>query len=143
MSGEDLPPGPPASPDEVWRLLTGVVTDSRDIWKRAVVERTGMPFSRIRILRRLLPEPLPLKALARAAAMDAPATTVVVNDLEARGLVSREVAPDDRRRKLVTITAAGREVLELAMSTPDPAPPGLAALSPHQLRTLRDLLCLL
>lgn len=139
MPDDELAP----TPDEVWRLLTDVVKDTRDAWKRAVVERTGMPFSRTRVLRRLLPGPLPLKELARAAAMDAPATTVVVNDLEARGLVSREISPDDRRRKLVTITAAGRDVVEYAMATPDPAPPSVAALSAEQLRTLRDLLRLL
>ena len=33
-----------------WRSL---VIDNRDSWKRAVVERTGLPFSRIRILSRL------------------------------------------------------------------------------------------
>ena len=33
--------------------MAAVVLDNRDGWKRAVVERTGLPFSRIRILARL------------------------------------------------------------------------------------------
>ncbi|MTE16222.1 MarR family winged helix-turn-helix transcriptional regulator [Nocardia aurantiaca] len=126
--------------DEVWRQLTHLVMDTRDSWKRAVVERTGMPFSRIRVLRRLLPGPLTAKQLAQAAAMDAPATTVVVNDLEERGLVIREIDPTNRRCKLISLTRAGQEVVAEALATPDPAPAELAALTPDDLRTLHEIL---
>ncbi|MFJ9365442.1 MarR family winged helix-turn-helix transcriptional regulator [Nocardia sp. NPDC101769] len=126
--------------DEVWRQLTHLVMDTRDTWKRAVVERTGMPFSRIRILRRLLPGPLTAKELAREATMDAPATTVAVNDLEERGLVIREIDPTNRRCKLISLTRAGQEVVAEALATPDPAPAELAALTPADLRTLHELL---
>ncbi len=139
---DELPSTEP-TPEEVWRLMTHVVQDTRDPWKRAVAERMGMPFSRFRVLRRLLPGPLQLKELARSAAMDAPATTVVVNDLEERGLVAREMDPADRRSKLVTLTDAGRAAIAHALATPDPPPPALAGLTPGQLRTLRDLLGLL
>lgn len=134
------PPESPPTPDEVWRLLTHLVTDTRDQWKRAVVERTGMPFSRIRILRRLRQGPMTLKELARAATMDAPATTVTINDLEERGLVMRQTDPADRRSKLVSATESGLAVLADALATPDPAPDSLVALSPGDLRTLHDLL---
>ncbi|WP_405484222.1 MarR family winged helix-turn-helix transcriptional regulator [Nocardia sp. NBC_00511] len=128
------------TPDQVWRQLTHVVMDTRDAWKRAVVERTGMPFSRIRVLRRLLAGPLTAKQLARAATMDAPATTVVVNDLEERGLVIREIDPTNRRFKLISITDAGRAVTAEALATPDPAPAAIEALDPADLRTLHELL---
>ncbi|WP_067541405.1 MarR family winged helix-turn-helix transcriptional regulator [Nocardia crassostreae] len=128
------------TPDEVWRLLTHVVMDTRDAWKRAVIERTGLPFSRIRILRRLRGGPLTVKELAHAATMDAPATTVAVNDLEERGLVVREIDAGNRRRKLVSLTEAGREVVAVALATPDPAPPRVAELSAAELRALRDVL---
>ncbi len=36
--------------DEVWRTMAALVIDNRDSWKRAVVEGSGLPFSRIRIL---------------------------------------------------------------------------------------------
>lgn len=127
------------NPDEVWQSLAQVVMDTRDGWKRAVIERTGLPFSRIRILRRLRPGPLTVKGLADAATMDAPATTVAVNDLEERGLVVREVDAGNRRRKLVSLTAAGREVVAVAVATPDPAPRAIAELGPDELRVLRDL----
>ncbi|MEU1427312.1 MarR family transcriptional regulator [Nocardia sp. NPDC005746] len=126
--------------DQVWRQLTHLVMDTRDGWKRAVTERTGMPFSRIRVLRRLRPGPLSAKDLARAAAMDAPATTVVVNDLEERGLVTREIDPTNRRSKLISLTDAGERVVAHALATPDPAPAELADLTPADLRTLHEIL---
>lgn len=126
--------------DAVWAQLTHLVMDTRDSWKRAVIERTGVPFSRIRILRRLRPGPLTLNQIAQAATMDAPATTVAVNHLEELGLVVREIDPTNRRRKQVSITLAGRAVLAQAMATPDPAPDTFAALSPDELRSLHTLL---
>ncbi|MFI5776559.1 MarR family winged helix-turn-helix transcriptional regulator [Nocardia sp. NPDC051570] len=128
------------TPDEVWQLLTHIVMDTRDIWKRAVVERTGLPFSRFRVLRRLCAGPMTITQLARAATMDAPATTVNVNDLEERGLVIRQTDPTDRRSKLVSITDAGRAMVAHAKTTPDPAPEELTALSPNELRDLSGLL---
>ncbi len=128
------------TPDEVWQLITSTVMDTRDGWKRAVAERTGLPFSRVRVLRRLRSGPLSVKQLAHAAAMDAPAATVAVNDLEERGLVVRECDPNDRRAKLVSITDAGRTVLEVAMATPDPAPETLTALTAEDLATMAAIL---
>ncbi|GAB4587855.1 MarR family winged helix-turn-helix transcriptional regulator [Nocardia sp. IFM 10818] len=128
------------TPDEVWRMLTAVVMDSRDVYRRAVIERTGLPFSRIRILRRLRGGPLTVKELAHAATMDAPAATVAITDLEERGLVVREIDAANRRRKLVSLTDTGREVVAVALATPDPAPPRVTELSAAELRTLRDLL---
>ncbi|WP_405161972.1 MarR family transcriptional regulator [Nocardia sp. NBC_01499] len=128
------------TPDEVWALLTRVVMYSRDPWRRAAVERTGLPFSRIRVLRRLRAAPLTVKELAHAAAIDAPAATVAVNDLEQLGYVVREVDPTNRRKKLVSITTAGRAVLAKALATPDPAPDSVTALPADDLRALRDIL---
>ncbi|RMI35588.1 MarR family winged helix-turn-helix transcriptional regulator [Nocardia stercoris] len=130
----------PPTPDEVWKLITATVMDTRDGWKRAVAERTGLPFSRVRVLRRLHAGPLSVKQLAHAAAMDAPAATVAVNDLEERGLVVRECDPNDRRTKLVSITPAGRAAVERAMTTPDPAPEAVRALTSDDLSTLAAIL---
>ena len=52
--------------DEVWRALTALVYDNRDSWKRAVIERSGLPFSRIRVLRRLARRPMSVKEVAHA-----------------------------------------------------------------------------
>lgn len=53
---------------------------------------------------------------------DPPATTVIVNDLEAQGLVVREGHPDDKRAKVVSLTAAGRRVVKSARAVNEKAP---------------------
>jgi DNA-binding MarR family transcriptional regulator len=126
--------------DQVWRAMSSLVIDNKDGWRRAVVEITGLPFSRIRILRRLANQPMTVKQVAAAATIDAPAATVAVNDLEARGLVVREIDPANRRCKLVSLTQAGREVVAVVEATDDPAPGPLAALSDDDLQTLATLL---
>ena len=80
------------------------------------------------------------KQIAEAATMDAPATTVAINDLEDRGLVIRTPDPTNRRSKLVSLTDAGRDVEALITSIDDPAPPVFDALSEDELRALRDIL---
>ncbi|TSD93635.1 MarR family transcriptional regulator [Skermania sp. ID1734] len=126
--------------DETWRMMIAVVMDNRDTWRRAVTERTGLPFSRIRVLRRLLPGPLSMKDLAAAATIDAPAATVAVNDLESRGYVTREIDPGNRRCKNVTLTAAGRELLAIVRAIDDPAPAALTELDEADLAALHRIL---
>jgi DNA-binding MarR family transcriptional regulator len=126
--------------DDVWRAMAALVIDNRDRWRRAAVETTGLPFSRIRILRRLAGKPLTVKQVAQAATIDAPAATVAVNDLEDRGLVVRETDPDNRRCKVVSLTDAGRDVVAAIDAIDDPAPEALAALSADELAALSTLL---
>jgi DNA-binding MarR family transcriptional regulator len=126
--------------DEVWRAMASLVNDNRDSWKRAVIERTGLPFSRIRILRRLARQPMTVKEIAQAATVDAPAATVAVNDLESRGLVLRETDPANRRCKVVSLTDAGRETVAAMRSVGDPAPEILSALDEAELRKLQAIL---
>lgn len=126
--------------DQVWRQLSTLVFDNRDSWRRAAVDRTGLPLSRIRILRRLARHPMSVKQIAETATVDAPAATVAVNDLEARGLVVRRVNPENRRCKLVSLTDAGREVVAVVEAVDDPAPASLAALSERELRALQGLI---
>ncbi len=133
MSADDLA-------DDVWRDLAAFVLDHRDSWRRAVVDRTELPFSRIRILKRLSRSPMTVKQLAAAATIDAPAATVAVNDLEDRGLVVREVDPDNRRCKVVSLTAAGRDTVRVIEVVRDPAPAVLAALEADDLAALRRIL---
>jgi DNA-binding MarR family transcriptional regulator len=126
--------------DQVWRSMSSLVLDNKDGWRRAVVDRTGLPFSRIRILRRLASQPMTVKEVAEAATIDAPAATVAVNDLEARGLVDRQPHPDNRRCKLVSLTEAGRDVIAVLDDTDDPAPAALAALDEQDLQALQRIL---
>lgn len=125
---------------DVWQAMAALVIDNRDGWKRAVVERTGMPFSRVRILMRLARHPMTVKQIAHAATIDAPAATVAVNDLEDRGLVVRRVDPENRRCKTVSLTDAGHEMVSAISAVRDPAPEPLAALPADELRSLQAIL---
>jgi DNA-binding MarR family transcriptional regulator len=126
--------------DRIWQMLVGLVWETRGEWRRKVSDATGLPFSRVRILWRLVDEPKTLKQLA-ATGIDAPATTVAVNDLEHRGLVERHPHPDNRRAKLVSLTPAGRQLIELARRTVrDDAPPAVHDLSKTDLAHLRRIL---
>jgi DNA-binding MarR family transcriptional regulator len=126
--------------DEVWRAMAAAVIDNRDAWRRAVIEETGLPFSRIRIVRRLARRPMTVKQVAEAATIDAPAATVAVNDLEDRGLVVRKTDPTNRRCKVVSLTDAGREMVQVINGIDDPAPDALASLDDRELKALKALI---
>jgi DNA-binding MarR family transcriptional regulator len=63
------------------------------------------------VLNMLRERPRRITELATAQAVAQPTMTVAVQRLEARGLVTRERATDDRRATNVVITAAGRQTL--------------------------------
>lgn len=126
--------------DEAWRAMAAFVVENHDRWKRAVVEQSGLPFSRVRILRRLSRRPMTVKELAHAATIDAPAATVAVNDLEGRGLVVRQVDPENRRCKRVSLTDAGRAMVSKIDAIDDPAPDVMTALDDSELEALRGIL---
>lgn len=126
--------------DDVWRAMASLVIDNRDSWKRAVVERSGLPFSRIRVLRRLARGPMTVKQVAVAATMDAPAATVAVNDLEERGLAVRTPQPTNRRCKEVSLTEAGRDMVAMIDAVDDPAPDILRGLDESELTMLKAIL---
>ncbi len=130
----------PSDADRVWHAMVSLVMDSRGDWRKKVSEASGLPFSRVRALRRLDGGPLSLRELAEALTTDAPAATVAVNDLEERGLVERRPHPTDGRTKLVSLTAAGRRVLAQVRAVSDEAPPGVAGLPARDLAELRRIL---
>jgi DNA-binding MarR family transcriptional regulator len=133
-----MPDNPLAN--EVWRAMAAVVFDNRDAWRRVVIETTGLPFSRVRVLRRLARRSMTAKEIAEAASLDAPATSVAVNDLEDRGLVVREAHPTNRRCKVISLTDEGRKVVAIIDVIDDPAPPPFTALDRSELGTLQAIL---
>jgi DNA-binding MarR family transcriptional regulator len=138
------PTNSPTEADAVWQLMVGMVWETRGVrgeWRRKVSEASGLSFSRIRILWRLVDAPMTLKQIADDTGMDAPAATVAVNDLEDRGLVERHPHPENRRAKLVSITRAGKQIVELVNRTvQDDAPAGFQQLSKTDLAHLRRIL---
>lgn len=121
-----------------WAAIRGLVLDYDR--RGEVAAALGMSFLRVKALLALDSEPAMLRGLAATLFVDAPYATVMVDDLERRGLVTRTVHPDDRRARLVSLTDAGRAAVERANRLLSEPPPVLLALEPEQLRTLDQLL---
>ena len=100
----------------------------------------GRGSGRVKSLLRLCDGPLSLSGLAEAIEVDAPYATLIVDNLEERGLVERRPDPVDRRRKLVALTARGREATAKALRIQRQPPPGFGRLTPEELDTLEDLI---
>jgi len=122
-----------------WRSMRSLVLDLHDR-RVAVAEAIGMSYLRAKALRMLTAGPLPMRDLGAALVTDAPYVTVIVDDLEQRGLVRREANPADRRSKLVQITDAGRAVARTADEIQSTPPAALSLLSDAELVTLDQLL---
>ena len=78
--------------------------------------------------------------MARGIGCDPSYITALVDDLDERGLASREPAPDDRRVKIIVLTDAGRSLateIDRVLSAP---PAAFSALTQPELRQLRSLL---
>jgi DNA-binding MarR family transcriptional regulator len=89
---------------------------------------------------RNLGAPRSQRELAGCLAFDASSVTDIVDRLEERGLVERQVDPADRRVRRIVLTAKGRTFqTKLWARMLDGAPP-VESLSAGDQRTLRDLL---
>jgi DNA-binding MarR family transcriptional regulator len=62
-----------------------------------------------------LPEPRPMQPVARLLGMDRTSLTAMLKPLEARGLVSIDVDPDDARSRRIGLTRRGRQLLARAL----------------------------
>lgn len=76
---------------------------------RLFIAHTTVPLSRteVGVLRDLTNGPIRITELAHREGVTQPAISLLVNRLEARGWVSREPDPSDRRAVLVAITPEG------------------------------------
>ena len=83
--------------------------DSADELRREL--GLGRGAGRVKALLSLAKGPLSLADLAQAIGADASYTTIIVNELEALGLLSRTLDTRDRRRKTVKLTANGRDAM--------------------------------
>ncbi|MET7399457.1 MarR family transcriptional regulator [Dactylosporangium sp. NPDC005572] len=122
-----------------WRALRALVLDQYDR-RKEVCEALGMSFVRVKALRRIAGGAVTLRELAADLHTDAPYTTLVVDDLERRGLVRRAPHPTDRRAKLVTVTEAGQAAAARAEGLLNEPPPPLLALDAGDLAQLNDII---
>jgi DNA-binding MarR family transcriptional regulator len=127
-------------PQQAWGLMRGFVEahNRHDELAQALGFRLGG--GRGKILFQLRDRPMTLSELAEANNLDAPYVTLIVDKLEAHGLVRRQPHPDDRRRKLVTLTAAGHSAVATANAILLRPPPAMSTLPAGDLRQLTELL---
>jgi DNA-binding MarR family transcriptional regulator len=121
-----------------WRAMTEIALHHDR--KMAVSEALGLSWARVLALRRLAKQPQTLSALAEQLAADRPYVTLIVDDLEARGLVQRMPHPEDRRAKLVQLTVAGKAAAERAEEILDEPPPALRDVPAEDLAALLRVL---
>jgi DNA-binding MarR family transcriptional regulator len=127
-----------ASAREVWLLMSDLVLDNQR--RREVSEAVGMSFGRARAIRHVTRRPMSMGELAAALGIDPPNATVLVDDLEAQGLVRRAPHPTDRRTKLVQATRRGKSLARRADAILSTPPAGLSELTPEDLEALRRIL---
>jgi MarR family transcriptional regulator, organic hydroperoxide resistance regulator len=84
--------------------------------------------------------PLPMSRLARALACDASNVTGLVDRLEALGLVARRPSPDDRRVKVLDLTAAGARLRDQLLQRMTAHPQPLSRLSVQERKALVRIL---
>src|SRR3989442_669999 len=134
-SGRDAAPD---LPREVWTLMFDLVLDHQR--RRQVSEAVGLSFARTRAVRRVADKPMSMGELAATLGIDRPNATVLVDDLEAQGLVRRRPHPTDRRTKMVEATRKGKNIARQANEILGTPPAALAALSAEDLEALRRVL---
>jgi DNA-binding MarR family transcriptional regulator len=127
-----------ATAREVWAIMSDLVLDHER--RREVADALDLSFARVRAVRRVAQRPMSMKEIAAALDIDPPNATPLVDDLESMGLVRRRPHPTDRRAKLVEATRKGKRAARKADEILLTPPPGLAALNPGELETLRQLL---
>ena len=85
--------------------------------------------------------PIDQVRLGGLAALDRTTVSVVVRNLERRGLARRQVSDRDRRSKLIEVTADGRDLIGRAMSAVESAQQRIVSpLTPRERRGLIAIL---
>jgi DNA-binding MarR family transcriptional regulator len=137
-------PGPPLGNSdpavEAWALMVRLMISNKQRMAAIAQEFELAPMQMHALLALQPGEELPMSALAGTLLCDASNVTGIVDRLEARGLIERREAPQDRRVKMLAITPDGvrfRERVGRRMAKP-PAP--IAELSRADQRSLRDVL---
>jgi DNA-binding MarR family transcriptional regulator len=128
--------------ERVWSNLRALVLEQNER-RKETAEALGMSFFRVKALRRIAAHPYRMSDLASELASDRPYLTLVVDDLEERGLVERRQHPTDRRCKIVSATEQGQAAAARANAILGNAPPALAALPPDDLAALDRIIATL
>lgn len=93
------------------RIIRSIDTHSRDL-----IERRGVTVPQLVILQKLMAGPSTLGQLAREVHLSQATVSGIVDRLEQRQFLSRERHTDDRRRVVIELTDAGRQLIQSAPS---------------------------
>lgn len=126
--------------ERVWAAIRGLTAAHPPKAAMREALHLGRGSGRVKALLWLSEGPLSVSGVAETVGVDAPYATLIVDALEERGLVERQPDPADRRRKLVTITDAGRDAVARAAAIQRQPPPGFANLSHADLDALEGIL---
>jgi len=123
----------------VWAAMRALVEGQPTKQRLRDALDLGRGSGRVKSLIWLAEGPLSLSGLAEAVGVDAPYATLIVDNLEERGLVERQPDPADRRRKLVTLTPEGRDAVAEVLRIRLEPPPGFCRLNAAELDLLEKL----
>jgi DNA-binding MarR family transcriptional regulator len=123
---------------QVWAMMRDFVErhSPRHRLRQALGDGLAKGRSKVQVLLMLGDGPRSLSDIAEAQRIDKPYATAIVDQLEQLGMATRAADPDDRRRKVVTLTEAGRSAVVVARDIMDAPPADLAGLSPAELTQL-------
>ncbi|MFI9118583.1 MarR family winged helix-turn-helix transcriptional regulator [Streptomyces bikiniensis] len=124
---------------EVVELIGAVVARYYEEYEQAAAQH-ALTGAQARVLGLLSLEPLPMRRIAQKLKCEPSNITGIVDRLEARGLVERRPAPDDRRVKVAAPTDEGRAVAHRLRESLDFAREPLGELTGVERALLRDLL---
>ena len=121
---------------EAWKLLAALVYPPPflDVARRFDLRPAAM--GTIRILDR----PRTMSEIAAVLRCDNSNVTGIVDVLEEKGLAVREPSPDDRRVKLIALSAEGRRLRARLTRAMEKPPAWIEGLPEADRETLRDLL---
>lgn len=124
---------------EVMDLIADMSTRFYDEYD-AAAEAHDLTGVQAKLLNVVADHPEPMNRIAAVLRCEPSNITGLVDRLAARGLVTRQPSPTDRRVKLVAATAAGARLCGEVWDDLDFADEPLAALTDEERLTLRDLL---
>ena len=127
---------------EAWRLIAELLFSAEAQARfQAACAAANLSPPLLKALVTLQPdEAEPMRELARGWGCDASWVTGIVDGLEERGYVERQVLASDRRVKIVHLTKSGEQAKAKALDCLHEPPPAMTALDDHEQVALRDLL---
>ncbi|HEY2141057.1 MAG TPA: MarR family transcriptional regulator [Solirubrobacteraceae bacterium] len=122
----------------IWQTMRALVLDNER--RKEACDALAMSFVRVKALRALADRPMTARDLAAQLSTDPPYTTLILDDLQERGMVTRTAHPSDRRAKIVSVTPSGLDAAHRAQRILDHPPAALRELTHAQLATLEKIM---